>query len=122
VSQRAASPVGLHKTTATPHGDVQSNVDELYRVSLGLEYAPTYSRSLPDAAAARQPIDGAKGWEKGRLGNTVRYQSFAESGGKRGAWLRFPDAHATVIILTDDPSADARGIADAIAAKLLGEH
>lgn len=120
VSQRAASPVGLHKTSATPQGDVQSNVDELYRVSLGLEYAPTYSRALPDAGSARQPIDGAKGWERGRMGNTLRYQSFAESGGKRGAWLRFPEAHATVIILTDDPSADARGMAEAIVGKLLG--
>ena len=120
VSQRAASPVGLHKTTATPQGDVQSNVDELYRVSLGLEYGPTFSQRPIDAGAAREPIDATKGWEKGGTGTAVRYQSFAESGGKRGAWLRFPDAHATVIILTDDPSADARGMAEAIAGKLLG--
>ncbi len=99
---------------------MESNVDELYRVSLGLEYPPTYSRTLPASTAARQPIDRTKGWESGRMSGTARYQVFAEAGGKRGAWLRFPEAHATVIILTDDPSADARGMAEAIATKLLG--
>ncbi len=122
VSQRAATPVGLHKTSATSAGDVESSVDELYRVSLGLEHPPTYSRTLPDAsgAGAREPIDRSKGWESGKMAGTARFQVFAESGGKRGAWLRFPDARATVIVLTDDASADARGIAEAIATKLLG--
>lgn len=120
VSQRVANPVGLRRTKATREGDVQSNVDELYRVSLGLEYAPTYDRALPDSLASRVSIDRTKGWESGRAAGTARYQAFAEAGGKRGAWLRFPEARATVIILTDDPSADARGMADALATKLLG--
>ncbi len=122
VGQRAASPVGLHKTSATEQGDVRSNVDELYRVSLGLEHAPTYSRTRSTDGGAREPIDVTQGWEAGRFGSTLRYQAFAESGGKRGAWLRFPEAHATVIILTDDPAADARGMAEAIAAKLLEQR
>ena len=40
-------------------------------------------------------------------------------GGKRAAFVRIPDQHATIIILTNDDSADAKGMADQITDKLI---
>jgi len=121
VAQRASQPVGLHKTSATPDGGVLSNVDELYRVALGFEVPRTYARN-PTAApdVEREPIDASKGWEVDRYAGATRYRAFGSPGGKRSAFVRIPERHVTIIILTNDETADARGIADQIADKLLG--
>ena len=120
VSQRAATPVGLHKTTANEAGEVQSSVDELYRVSLGLEHPPTYARNAASDGAPREPIDGGRGWAADQYAGATRYRAVAAAGGKRGAWVRIPSRRCTIIILTNDASADAAGMADSIADKLLG--
>ncbi|MCC6930783.1 MAG: Type 1 glutamine amidotransferase-like domain-containing protein [Gemmatimonadaceae bacterium] len=120
VTQRAAAPVGLHKTTANDAGEVQSSVDELYRVSLGLEHPPTYARTPATDAGAREPIDGARGWMADQYAGATRYRAFAAADGKRSAWVRIPSRRVTIIILTNDATADAAGMADAIAGKLLG--
>jgi cyanophycinase len=121
VAQRAAQPVGLRKTSATPEGSVLSNVDELYRVSLGLEVPRTYARN-PSAAPGveREPIDATKGWELDTFHGAPRYRAFGSPGGKRSAFVRMPERRITIIILTNDETADARGMADQIAEKLLG--
>ncbi|MGH7695938.1 MAG: hypothetical protein ACRENH_13210, partial [Gemmatimonadaceae bacterium] len=120
VAQRAAQPVGLHKTSATPEGAVMSSVDELYRVSLGLEVPRTYARN-PTAAPGveREPIDAAKGWEVDKYRGATRYRAFASPDGKRSVFVRVPERHVTIIILTNDETADARGMADQIAESLL---
>ncbi len=61
ITRRVAGPIGLHKTSATAGGDVQSDVDELYRLALGLEVPTTYMRGAP-ADANRERIDFEKGW------------------------------------------------------------
>ncbi|HEY7568896.1 MAG TPA: serine hydrolase, partial [Gemmatimonadaceae bacterium] len=120
VAQRASQPVGLHKTSATPDGSVLSNVDELYRVALGLEVPRTYARN-PAAAPGieREPIDATKGWEVDTYRGSTRYRAFGSPGGGRSAFVRIPQRRVTIIILTNDESADARGMADQIAEKLL---
>lgn len=120
VAQHAATPVGLRKTTATESGEVLSNVDELYRLSLGLEHPPTYVRNAGGDGGVREPIDGAKGWDADHYNGATRYRTFASAGGKRGAFVRIPERRTTIIILTNDESADAAGMADAIAERLLG--
>jgi cyanophycinase len=121
VAQRASQPVGLHKTSATPAGGVLSNVDELYRVALGLEVPRTYARN-PTAAPGveREPIDATKGWEVDTYRGSTRYRAFGSPGGKRSAFVRIPERHVTIIILTNDESADARAMADQIAEQMLG--
>lgn len=121
VAQRASQPVGLHKTSATVDGGVMSNVDELYRVSLGLEVPRTYARN-PSAGPGveREPIDAAQGWEADTYRGVARYRAFGAPGGKRHAFVRIPERRTTIIILTNDEAADARGMADQIAQKLLG--
>ncbi|HEX4936780.1 MAG TPA: Type 1 glutamine amidotransferase-like domain-containing protein [Gemmatimonadaceae bacterium] len=120
VAQRAATPVGLRKTTATPEGEVQSSVDELYRVSLGLEHPPTYARGAAGDGAPRRPIDGARGWEGDRWRGVARYRAFTRAGGKRGAFVRIPERRTTIIILTNDDEGDASAMADTIAERLSG--
>ena len=123
VAQRAATPVGLHKTTVNQGGDVLSNVDELYRVSAGLENPRTYARNASaDPGIEREPIDRARAWEVDTYNGATRYRAFAAAGGRRSAFVRVPERSATIIILTNDDGADARGMADRIAEKLLGKR
>jgi len=124
VTQRASTPVGLHKTTATESGDVLSNVDELYRLALGLEQPRTYTRAAAagaDSSATREPIDATQGWKPETVGGVTRYAAYGTDAGKRAAFVRVPDRHATVIVLTNDDAADAKSIADALMTKLLAK-
>ena len=122
MTQRASTPVGLHKTTATDAGDVLSNVDELYRLALGLEQPRTYTRgAAADTSATRDPIDATQGWKTETAGGVTRHAAYGTEAGKRSAFVRVPDRHATVIVLTNDDAADAKSIADALMAKLLAK-
>lgn len=124
LTRRAATPVGLHRTSADAEGNVSSSVDELYRVSLGLEYAPTYARnSGPEPGDdsgpnVRVPIDPTRGWASDQVAGAARYRAFSRAGGKRGAFVRIPDRHLTIIILTNDDDADAKGMAERIEREL----
>jgi hypothetical protein len=110
----------MHKTSATPSGDVQSDVDELYRLALGLENPRTYSRGgAADASGDRGSIDYARGWEADTFHGVARFSAFGAAGGKRDAFVRIPDKHAAIIILTNDETADARGMAEKIAEQLM---
>lgn len=115
ITRRVSTPVGLHKTTATADGQVQSNVDELYRVALGLENPRTFVRDTTSAGA----IDLAKNWEANTFRGVARLSAYGAAGGKRAAFVRIPDKRATIIILTNDESADAKGMADKITERLL---
>ena len=122
VTGRLSTPVGLHKTSANEAGDVQSDVDELYRLALGLEQPLTYTRGAPnDASAPREGIDRTKGWASDVYRGTTRLAVYGTADGKRHAFVRFPDAHATIIILTNDDAADARAMAERIAEQLLAK-
>ena len=115
ITRRVSTPVGLHKTSATTDGLVQSNVDELYRLSLGLENPRTYVRDTTSMAG----IDVTKNWEADKFRGVARLSAYGVPGGKRAAFVRMPDKHATIIILTNDDSADAKGMAEKIAERLL---
>jgi cyanophycinase len=104
---RLSGPVGMHRTTADTV-QVQSSVDELYRFALGLE-----------TAAAWRNADLSKGWTSDRYRGLTRLASYATVDGKRAALVRIPERHATVVILTNDPNADARGMSERILDQLL---
>lgn len=112
VSQRAATPVGLRKTFATAAGEVRSNVDELYRVALGLQQDAYTRAGSNEPGVPRQPIDATRGWEADEVGGAKRYRTFATTNGRRSAFVRIPSREITIIVLTNDEGADARGIAD----------
>ncbi len=105
---RVSQPVGAHQTVAPDSQHIHSSVDELYRVSLGYDSPTTW----------RNP-DQTKGWASDTYKGVVRLAAYATADGKRGAFVRVPSRKATIIILTNDPTADARGMSERILDRLL---
>src|SRR6185312_10281862 len=112
---RLGTPIGWHKTAiaAGSDGQVASDVDELYRLELGLENPRGFVRDTTTK------IDIVKGWKVDQYRGEPRLAVYGTPDGKRNAFVRFPDRKATIIILTNDDNADAKGIADRIADRLL---
>ncbi len=108
---RVAGPIGARQTAAADSQHVQSNVDELYRLSLGLEVPTTWRNA-----------DYAKGWSADSYKGVNRFTAYATSDGKRAAFVRVPDRRATIVILTNDATADAKGMADRILDQLLARR
>lgn len=106
---RLSTPVGAHRTAALDSQTVQSSVDELYRFSLGLEVPTTWRNA-----------DYTKGWTADTYRGVMRLAAYATPDGRRAAWVRIPDRHVTVIVLTNDANADARGMSERILDQLLG--
>jgi len=107
---RLSTPIGMHRTTVPPGAPgIVSDVDELYRMDLGLEYQATWPKA-----------DYSRGWTADTFDGVQRFAAYATQDGKRAAFVRIPSRHATVIILTNDPDADARGMAERITSQLLG--
>jgi len=107
VARQLSMPIGMHKTTATAEGQVQSSVDELYRLALGLENPHTW-----------RDIDPTKGWETETSSGLTRLAAYGAEGGRRSAFIRVPGRRAVVIVLTNDDQADAKGIATRILDRL----
>jgi cyanophycinase len=107
MARTVATPIGMHRTTATADGEVLSDVDELYRLELGLENPRTW----PDA-------DRSRGWVAETQGGVNTLAAYAAPDGRRGAFVRIPGKHAVVIVLTSDDATNARAIAGEIAARL----
>ena len=107
LTRRIYTPIGMHKTVAdSMSGELQSNVDELYRWELGL----TAIKGLREAQY---------GWRVDNYKGLRRESEFGTSDGKRNAFVRFPSSHAAIIILTASPTVDTQAIADRIADRLL---
>jgi cyanophycinase len=120
VTRRVSTPIGMHKTSATAGGEVWSDVDELYRLSLGLEVPGTFVRDT--AGGVHTPFDPGAGWTPDNLHHARWFSAFAAAAGRRAAFVRVPERHATVIILTNDASFAASATADQILDRLLADH
>jgi cyanophycinase len=105
---RLSTPIGAHQTAANADGVVQSSVDELYRLALGLEVPTTW-----------RDADYTKGWTSDTYKGETRLAAYGTTDGKRAAFVRIPGRRATVIILTNDAGADARGMAAELLEELL---
>ena len=105
---RVATPVGARQTSAADSLHVQSSVDELYRLSLGLEVPTTWRNA-----------DYARGWTPDTYKGVSRLGAYATPDGKGAAFVRVPDQRTTIIILTNDANADARGMAERILDRVL---
>lgn len=119
VQQRVLGPSGTQKTVVdTLTGAFQSNVDELYRMELTIFSANGGEDGNATASAAAAPF----GWIVDRYRDQPRQSAFARLGGKRAAFMRFPDRRAAIIVLTDSDAVDARAVADALAGRLFGSR
>jgi len=119
VTRRISTPIGMHKTTATADGKILSDVDELYRLALGYENPLTFTRDTTSASAGGKPLDYTSGWHVDMRRGVPRVTAYADANGKRAAFVRIPDRHAAIIILTSDADADVRSIADQISDRLV---
>jgi cyanophycinase len=108
MARQIALPIGMHRTTVGANGEVLSNVDELYRLELGLENPRTWAGA-----------DVTKGWTAETRGGLTWLGAYGARSGKRNAFVRIPEKHAVVIVLTNDDAADAKGIATRIADRLV---
>lgn len=108
---RVSQPVGAHQTVSRDSVNVLSNVDELYRIALGLEVPATWRNA-----------DYTKGWTSDAFRGVTRFAAYATADGKRGALVRVPERKATIIILTNDATADARGMSERILDRLLAQR
>ncbi|MEP6729768.1 MAG: cyanophycinase [bacterium] len=116
INRFIGTPVGWHKTVADSNRMVSSNVDELYRLALGLENNRTFAS---DTSQAGTKTDYSMGWSADTFRGVARLSAYGAPNGKRNAFVRIPERRATIIILTDRDDADARGIADRIAERLV---
>jgi hypothetical protein len=108
---RVSAPVGARQIVAPDSTHVHGNVDELYRVALGLEVPTTW-----------RDADYAKGWTVDTYKGVKRLAAYATDDGKRAAFVRLPDKRATVVILTNDATANARGMAERLLDRLLAQQ
>lgn len=116
-TRRIMTPVGMHKTTVdSATGLWKSNVDELYRWELGLNA----TKSMTEAGGVNVFTSGL-GWTVDTYNGHPRQSVFGTPDGKRNAFVRFPDRHAAIIILTNSDQADARALAGKIADRLLSK-
>src|SRR6185369_16332592 len=128
VTRRVYAPIGLHKTALDTSGgrhEFSSNVDELYRLELGLQAVRSFGSGPPeidstDASDAAARVDPAKGWQADKpWTGMTRLALYGTADGKRNAFVRIPERKVSVIILSDQDGLDARGLANQIVSRLL---
>ena len=123
VTRRIFTPIGAHKTVVTPDGQLQSNVDELYRWELGLEHNREFGvDSVPatdGSSDVRQSMARGAGWHADSYRGVNRFAEYGTAIGHRNAFVRIPDRKAVIIILTNSDAFDARAASDAISDRLV---
>jgi hypothetical protein len=122
VTRRLFAPLGINKSTVSAAGEVASNVDELYRWELGLEWPRAFARDSAGGAATSPgaALDVTAGWQADKMRGLSRLSAFGTTDGRRNAFLRFPDQRAAIIILTSSDDVRAKELAERIADRLLG--
>jgi cyanophycinase len=113
VARRVSTPIGMHKTNANTEGEVLSNVDELYRLALGLDSPRTFSRDTLNV------FDAGKGWSAQTRRGVSLLSVYGTTDGKRNAFVRIPSQRTTIIVLTNDAAFDAKAAAELIAEKFV---
>ncbi len=122
VQRRLLTTVGGQRTRASEDGTVLSNVDDLYRWELGLQDYAALTVAGADSMFARGGGKGGVnglGWRFDTWRGLQRQSAFFIPEGKQGAFVRFPAHKASIIILTDQPTFDAKSAAERIATRLL---
>jgi len=87
----------------------RGNVDDLYRFDLGRWGGGPGTDSVPVSTAFESDV-----WR-----STLRQRAYAGPGGSGGAWMRFPERRAVVLVLLGDPAANAERPAEQLAERLL---
>ena len=110
VTRRIFTPIGAHKTVVDSLGAVSSNVDELYRLELGLENPRAFV--LPGIAMPAR--DESLGWNVDNSRGARQLSSYGTTSGTRNAFVRVPAKRITIIILSNRDDLNARLAAERI--------
>lgn len=88
----------------------KGSVDDLYRFEQGRFVVAPGARDTNTVPSAftRDTDHGA-----------TRYAVYGTADGKQAAWVRYPEQRTVILILTGDSNADAKGLAQQLAARLL---
>jgi cyanophycinase len=121
VNSRIGTPVGMQKTVADSTGAIMSNADALYRFEQGLRSNRNFVEVSGVNIFAPVNAGNALGWRVDSYKGAPRQAAYGTGDGKRSAYVRLPEQDAAIIILTNDDNADARGMAEQIADKLIGK-
>jgi cyanophycinase len=125
VRQRLLLPAGGADSKS---GEFQSNVDDLYGWELALENPRLFtegprtfdlSAPLMVPRGGGSPPDATFGWQKDAVRGLSRFSLFGANGGRRNAFVRIPERHMSVIILTNTDDANAQAIAERITDLLI---
>lgn len=116
IMRYVGAPIGWRKTTVDSTGRIHSNVDELYRLVLGLEDGRDFRGA--DSTVGR---NDAAGWLSDTFLGIARLSAQANSAGTQHALVRFPAQRISIIVLSDREDLDARGIAERIVERLLAQ-
>ncbi|MEP6495363.1 MAG: cyanophycinase [bacterium] len=111
--------IGMHKSGQPAVLGNMSSVDELYRWAEMLPVARVVVNPAMTPDEFNRTYDANRGWQADTYRGVARYRAFGLPQGKRGAFVRLPERQATIIVLTNDDSADAAGIAERITDRLL---
>jgi hypothetical protein len=111
--------VGMRKSAQPAVLGTMSSVDELYRWAQMLPVARVVVNPTVTPDEFKRTFDVNRGWQADTYRGLARYRAFGWPQGKRGAFIRLPDRQVTIIVLTNDDSADAAGIADRITDRML---
>lgn len=124
VQRRLLSSGGAQRTRAEEDGTVVSNVDDLYRLELGLQAYTALTVAGSDsmfAAGGGRGSGNGLGWRLDAWRGLPRQSAFINPNGTQGAFVRIPGHRASIIIVTDQPTFDAKGAAERIADRLFFE-
>jgi cyanophycinase len=100
---RISTLIGAHQSSAVDSTHVQSSVDEMYRLALLMNLQADYWSKVNSKAWVTDSHDGV-----------TRHAAYATPDGKRGAFVLVPEKQISIVVLTNDPSADAKGMAEQI--------
>ncbi len=124
LTTRIFAPIGTRKTTVDTTAGARrflSNVDELYRLELGLQQPGTFGPAADSTDAGENrtdQIDPLLGWATDRYRGFDRVALYGTPAGKRNAFVRIPSERIAVIILSGDNNIDAKRIAERILSRL----
>ncbi len=110
--RRALTTGGMQRVTYdTTTKQWRGNVDDLYRFEQGRS---SLQPGMRDTSTV------VRGFVTDTAFGMRRQSAYGVADGRRSAWVRYPERRGTIIVLTNDDSADAKAMATRIAAKLFG--
>jgi cyanophycinase len=120
--RRVGGLIGNQRMRLSEDGTLMANVDELYRLELGLQAVPALSIAGADsmfAAGGGKGKGHGLGWQLDTYRGLARQMAYVGPEGRQGVYVRVPGHRTSIIILSDQPAFDARAAAARIVDRLL---